>query len=139
VFDGAGYLGSAVATEESAVLLVPAAPLLALVERHPAVARRVIQILSARLRRFALLAGDLSFAPVTSRLAAHLLRACAPAGSDVIDLSATRAELAAHLGTVREEVSRALSDLARQGVLEVRGRRVRVLDRTRLEGIAAAD
>lgn len=40
---------------------------------------------------------------------------------------ATRAALAAHLGTVREQASRALSALKRRRLIEVDGRKVRVI------------
>ena len=130
VFDESVYLGSAVAVEDSTLLLVPAAPLLSVVERHPEIARQVIKVLSARLRKFAVLAADLSFSPVTARVARYL--ATQAERSPTIVLSLTRAELAAHLGTVREEISRALSELVRRGAIEVHGRQIRVLDSAKL-------
>ena len=51
-------------------------------------------------------------------------------------LPGTRDVIAAHLGTVREQVSRALSQLKRDGVIEVNARRVRILDAGRLRSLA---
>jgi CRP-like cAMP-binding protein len=50
-----------------------------------------------------------------------------------ITLPGTRDEIAARIGTVREPASRALSALARQGLVTVRGRRLLVRDVKGLE------
>jgi CRP/FNR family transcriptional regulator, dissimilatory nitrate respiration regulator len=128
VFDGQGYVGSAIAVDGCSALFVPRQALLNVIDRHPEVARRVIQVLSARVRRFALLAADLSLRDTTQRVAALILREAARTGSDTVSLDATREELASHLGTVREEVSRAFSELRDRGILEVARRRIRILD-----------
>jgi CRP/FNR family transcriptional regulator, polysaccharide utilization system transcription regulator len=44
--------------------------------------------------------------------------------------------LAAQIGTVREQVSRALSQFRRDGVIELRGRRLRIVDPRRLKTLA---
>jgi CRP/FNR family transcriptional regulator len=132
VFDGGGYVASAVAVDDSDLLFVPRAPLLELVERHPPSSRAVIAILAARVRRFAGLVEDLSLRGVVGRTAAYLQRELGRSGSLEIELPPTRDELAAHIGTVREQVSRALSQLARDGAIELKGRRVRVADPARL-------
>jgi CRP/FNR family transcriptional regulator, dissimilatory nitrate respiration regulator len=128
VFDGQGYVGSAIAVDGCSALFVPRQALLSVIDRHPEVARRVIQVLSARVRRFALLAADLSLRDITQRVAALILREAARTGGDTVSLDATREELASQLGTVREEVSRAFSELRDRGILEVARRRIRILD-----------
>jgi CRP/FNR family transcriptional regulator, dissimilatory nitrate respiration regulator len=138
VFDGEGYVGSAIAVEDCTALFVPRQPLLAVIERNPAAARRVIHVLSRRVRRFALLVADLSLRDTTARVAAHVLREAMRANSDLVPLPQTREQLAAHLGTVREEVSRALSTLRDRGVLDVERRAIRVRDMRRLREIADA-
>jgi CRP/FNR family transcriptional regulator len=132
VFDGEGYVASAVAVDESVVLFVPRAPLLAALDRCPGSALEVIRILARRVRRFAALVEDLSLRDVLERLARHLLREAARQPDADIQLPATREELAAHVGTVREQASRALSELKRAGIIDVDGRRVRVLDEAAL-------
>jgi CRP/FNR family transcriptional regulator len=132
VFDGEGYIGSAIAAESCTLLFLPRDVLLAHIERTPIVATRVIQVLSRRVRRFAGLAADLALRGTTERVAAHVLRAATLAGAADVSLSGTRAELAAELGTVREEVSRALSDLRLRGIIDVDRRRIRVRDLPRL-------
>jgi CRP-like cAMP-binding protein len=136
VFDGEGYVGAAIAADPCTVLFVPRAPLLAHIEHAPAAAREVIAVLSRRVRRFAGLVADLSLRGATERVAAHVLREAERTGDDTVWLAQTRAQLAAHLGTVREEVSRALSELRDRGILEVEGRRIRICDRRRLRACA---
>lgn len=136
VFDGEGYVGSAVATEDATVLFVPRAALLDSLRRNPASASEVIRILARRVRTFAALVEDLSLRDVPQRTAGYLLREAARTGSASFVLPGTRDVMAAHLGTVREQVSRALSQLKRDGVIELNARRVRILDAGRLRSLA---
>jgi len=131
LFDGGGYVASAVAAEDSRLLFVPRDALVALCLREPRVALGVIDVLARRLRTFASLIEDLSLRDVTSRLARFLLAESRRTGSRVV-LTGTRDEVAARLGTVRELVSRALSRLGAAGVIEVRGRQIMVKDAARL-------
>jgi CRP-like cAMP-binding protein len=136
VFDGGGYVGTALAVEDSVLLFVPRAPLLAALERSPGSALAVIRVLAARVRRFAALVEDLSTRSVAARLAVFLLRESDRLGGPLVELPATRDELAAHLGTVREQASRALSELRRSGIIDLDRRRVRVKDARRLRALA---
>ena len=135
LFDGGGYVASAVAVEDCRVLWVPGPALLELC-RRPAVALGVIAVLARRVRTFAGLIEDLALRDVTARVAGFLVAEARRVGGDELALPGTRDEVAARLGTVRELVSRALSHLARRGLIEVAGRRVRVRDRRRLADYA---
>jgi CRP/FNR family transcriptional regulator len=138
VFDGGGYVASAVAAEDAEVLFVPRPLVLDLCRRRPQVALAVIQVLARRVRRFAALIEDLGRRDVTARLA-RLLLAEAAAGAADVDLGGTREEVAARLGTVRELVSRSLARLRALDIVEVRGRRVTVRDRRRLAQMAGVE
>lgn len=127
VFDGSGYVGSAVAVEDSRVFFVPREPLLEALGRSPGSALAVIHVLAGRVRKLAAVVEDLALRDVTERVAAYLARESARTGSHTIELPPTREELAAHVGTVREQVSRALSDLKAAGVIDVKGRTVVIL------------
>ena len=131
-FDGQGYVATAIAVGRTSVLFVPLAPLLDAIERHPPSARAVIAVLAARVRKLAALAEDLSLRPVTERLAGYLVREEARTGSPDLTLPLTRDQLASHIGTVREQVSRALSELKKDGLIEVHGRRTTILNVERL-------
>ena len=123
LFDGQGYIASAVAVEPTLVVLVPREAVLDLCRRHPAVALSMLEAMARRVRRFAGLVEDLAFRQVTERLARHIEAAVVAAGSPrtpgaVVDLGLTQEQLAARLGTVRELVSRALAQLERAGAIK---------------------
>ena len=138
LFDGGGYIASAVALEPSRVLFLPRADLLTLCRQHPEVALAMLEALARRVRRFAEIVSDLAFRPVKERVARYLQSAAA--GRDgALQLDLTHAQLAARLGTVRELVARALAQLERAGAIERAGKRVVLRDRARLEAFALGD
>jgi CRP/FNR family transcriptional regulator, dissimilatory nitrate respiration regulator len=136
VFDGGGYVATAVALTAARVLFVDRDALFALCRRRPDVALGVIAVLARRLRRFAALIADLALRDVAGRVAAFLLAEAAPAGAP-FEIG-TQDEVAARLGTVRELVSRSLARLAEAGLIARAGRRVRVLDADGLRRLADA-
>jgi len=92
-------------------------------------------VLARRVRTFAATIEDLALRDVTARLARFLLTEAHREG-DVVDLSGTREEVAFRLGTVRELVSRSLSQLRAAGLVVVRGRRGQLSDERRLAALA---
>jgi CRP-like cAMP-binding protein len=92
VFDGGGYVGTAIATEDTVVLMVPRAALFKVLAAQPPNALAVIAVLAARVRKLAGLASELSFKPVIDRLAAHLLREIERTGRLTVTLPDTRDE-----------------------------------------------
>jgi len=136
VFDSGGYVGTAIAAEDSEVLSIPAPALRQVLDQSPGSALEVIRTLAARIRKLAAMVEDLSLRAVTERIATYLLREMTIAGNDRVVLPATRDELGAHVGTVREQASRALSELRAAGVIDIDGRNVLIKDRARLCDIA---
>ncbi len=136
VFDGGGYVATAVALDDVRLLFVPRQAVLDVCRRHGDVALGVIAVLAHRVRAFARLIEDLALRDVTARLARYLAAEARARGAEVIELPGTREEIGARLGTVRELVSRALGQLRAAGIITVRGRTVRVRDHARLAGIA---
>ena len=137
LFDGQGYIASAVAVEPTRLVLVPRGAVLDLCRRHPAVALSMLEAMARRVRRFAGLVEDLAFRQVTERLARHIEAAAAASGSPltpgaVVDLGLTQEQLAARLGTVRELVSRALAQLERAGAIKRRRSGIVIRDPGRL-------
>jgi CRP/FNR family transcriptional regulator len=133
LFDREGYVASAVATEPTRVLFVPRAEVVALFRRHPAVALSLLATLARRVRRFAELAGSLTFRPVPERLARYIVTAAGGPGRRIsagltVDLALTQEQLAARVGTVRELVARALSQLEKTGVIARERSRIVIRD-----------
>jgi CRP-like cAMP-binding protein len=141
LFDGGGYIASAVAVAPTRVLLLPRAEVIALCRRRPAVALAMLTAMARRVRHFAGIVSDLAFRPVSERLAHHLHAAIdgpiAPGTS--IDLALTQAQLAARLGTVRELVARAFAQLEQSGVISRHRSRVTIRDPARLAALARGE
>jgi len=141
LFDGGGYIASAVALVSTRLLFLPRAEVLRLCQRRPAVAVAMLKTLSRRVRHFAGIVSDLAFRPVTERLARYL---DATIGEPIkpgssIELTLTQAQLAARLGTVRELVARAFAQLEGSGVISRDRSRVTIRDPARLAALARGD
>ena len=141
LFDGGGYIATAVALAPTRALLLPRAEVVALCRRHPDVALAMLKTMAGRVRHFAGLVGDLAFRPVTGRLARHLAylagEAIEPGAR--IELTLTHAQLAARLGTVRELVARAFAQLEQRGVISRQRSRVTIRDPARLAALARGE
>jgi CRP/FNR family cyclic AMP-dependent transcriptional regulator len=133
VFDGGNYPASAAALTESSLLFVSNKDFRALCVEHPAVALKVLKVVGTRLRRLIGIIEELSFTTVRHRLAVLLLRLAERKGKRTargveFTLRASNQELAAHIGTVRELVSRNLSRLQAAGVVKLEGKKIVVPD-----------
>lgn len=117
------------AAERSRLLVLSRRDFQAHIEAHPRTALRVLTELSRRLRRADAVIGNLALLDVYGRLAGKLRELAAADGEEtedgvVLRQRPTQAEIAAMIGTSRETVSRALSDLARRGLVSLSGRRL---------------
>jgi CRP/FNR family transcriptional regulator len=134
LLDGGGYVATAIAAEPSRLLALPRAVIVDVCRRHPDVALGIIRVLARRVRSFAGLVEQLSLKDLTARTAALLVAEAA--GRVSFELGATRDELAARLGTVRELVSRSLGRLREAGLIRVSGKRVTIIDARGLTELA---
>ena len=141
LFDGGGYIASAVALAPTRALFLPRAEVIAVCRHHPAVALAMLKTMARRVRHFAGIVSDLAFRPVTERLARHLETAIdGPITPGTrIELSLTQAQLAARLGTVRELVARAFAQLERSGVISRDRSRVTIRAPARLAALARGE
>jgi CRP-like cAMP-binding protein len=133
VFDGSNYSASASALEDAEVLFISRKDFQNFCCKHPEVMLKVIAEVGSRVRRLVGIIEDLSFMTVRQRLIARVLRLTQTSGTPSregvrVELTETHENLAAELGTVRELVSRNLSQLQAEGFLEVHGRTIIVKD-----------
>jgi CRP/FNR family transcriptional regulator len=140
-FDGGPYPATAVAMRTASAILVPNEHLSGLGERRPGVLRAVIDLLAKREAKTLKLVSDLSLRTVPARLASFLCTLVAAResrGEDARNLvrDLTTETVAGRLGTVREEISRGLALLEREGALKVTPDLIEVVDLHKLEGIA---
>ena len=137
VFSGQKFPASAATMEESRILFFPRDSFVALVKKTPEVALNMLAILSRRLRRFASLIEDLSLKEVPARLSAYLLYLkSANRGSQDLTLDISKAQLASLLGTIPETLSRILTKMSKQGLIQTDGPRIRIMDLEALQDLA---
>lgn len=140
VFDGGDYPASAQAVSDSTLLFFSRQDFQALCVQHPEVALKVLRVVGARLRRLVGIIEELSFTTVRHRLIALLVRLGKTEGvrndnrdSISFTLPSNNSELAAQIGTVRELVSRNLSRLQAEGLIQVDNRKLEIPSLKRLE------
>ncbi|MBL9167426.1 MAG: Crp/Fnr family transcriptional regulator [Verrucomicrobiales bacterium] len=133
-----GYPADARALEQSQVMLVEKAGMLALLRRQPELALRMLASMSSHLRILVAQLEDLTLKDVETRLANWLLKRCPNPASEKplkIELTMTKRDLASELGTVSETFSRTLAKFREQNLIEVKGRVVSVLNPAKLAGL----
>jgi len=138
VFDGGNYPASVAAVDDATLLFISKQDFQALCLAHPHVPLKVLRVVGARLRRLVGIIEELSFTTVRHRLASFLLREAQRIGKRKdggleIELPPSNQEFAAQIGTVRELVSRNLSRLQAEGIIEIDGRNVLIRDLKALE------
>lgn len=130
-----GYPADARAIEYSVVLLVQKAGFIALLQRQPELALRMLGAMSVHLRVLVGQLEDLTLKDVETRLANWLLKRCPLPHAETpvaIDLPMTKRVLAAELGTVSETFSRTLAKFREQKLLQVHGKRITILSPAQL-------
>lgn len=137
LLDGRPRSASAETLDDAAVYTISRAEFTQYVTAAPQFAVAIIELLSSRLRHVTEYAESLAFLDVHARLARVLLemgeRYGAPKESAVeINFDLTQADLATMVGATRERVNRALASFRAQGLIELRGRKIVLLDPVRL-------
>ena len=132
--EGGSHEEFAEAVTEARVAIVRKAALAWLVKRKPEVALALFSAFSERVRQTDELLGSLLQREVAGRLSALLLNLSERFGEEdetgtvMIGLRLTHHQLASMIASTREAVSKAMTDLRREGLIEVRERRVILLD-----------
>jgi CRP-like cAMP-binding protein len=127
LFDGGPYPAYAEAAEESVLFTLGCERFGVILREHPEVGQEVIRALAQRLRRLVQTVEGLALKEVRQRVAALLLQ-CADDDGPEFTLPTSNEQIAGQLGTAREVVSRAIHGFAHDGLIEVEGRRVKILD-----------
>jgi len=140
VFAGQRFPAHSEAIEKSRVFYFSREDLLQLIRKNPDIAMNMLAVLSKRLRQFTSLIDDLSLKEVPGRLASHLLYLSdLQKGSSELELTITKGQLASLLGTIPETLSRILTKMAGQGLIESLGNKIKILDREELIALADAE
>lgn len=140
-FGDGTYPADACSLEAGEVLFLPKHGFLDLIATKPQFGLNLVVSLSLALRRFVRQIEELTFADVASRLASFLLKRAAEkstsySGITYLELGIKKGELAAQLGTASETISRTFRKLKEEGIIELEGRKVTILQMERLQQLA---
>ena len=138
LLDGLPRSAGAVAVERTVTYTLHRDDFLRHLEAYPRMAKSIMEVLSIRLRYTTIYAESLSFLDVYGRVAAKLLeladryglRNDGKDGSDGIEINLrlTQAELATWVAATRESVNKVLGTFRDQGLIQVEGQRITILD-----------
>lgn len=92
----------------------------------PAAARFFVELLAQKCVILSERVESLGLRTVRQRLIQYLLSNCRGAGRCVIELRIKKGELARLLGTINETLSRNLKKMQEEGLIEVRGKTIRI-------------
>ena len=126
--------GFAEATKDSLICAMSRSDVLQLLERHPSIALRVIERLGAQLQGTP--TGVWKPWPISTWRRAWPMSSCSNArwaADTVHDL--TQQDLAEMVGASRESVTRLLAQMGRTGLVEVKRRKIRLLDEAGLRAL----
>jgi CRP-like cAMP-binding protein len=138
VFGEMGCLGKGIyhccaqATGASRIRILSRSDLDVLLQQHPSVTRHLLDLVSERFVHVLMDLDATSFRDLIPRLAALLLER---ADGDLVR-NMTHKEIAQYLRVYRESATAALGELKKAGIIEVKRKLIRILQRARLERAA---
>jgi CRP/FNR family transcriptional regulator, cyclic AMP receptor protein len=139
--DGSARSASVIAMEDALLASMAPKVFLRLMHEHPAICDRVLVRLVRAVRELTERVFDYSTLGVRQRLLAELLRLAKGAGVDgnraCLDPAPKHADMASNISTYREQVTRELSAVAKQGLIQRTGSALTIPDVERLERIVA--
>lgn len=115
------------ALERSVLYVIQRNTILDLLDKHPKLARIIIQRLAGTVQFLFTMIEDLSLRSIEARLARYLLDR-ASNGTLHRPRWATQAELANHLGTVPNVLNRSLRNLEQEQLIKVERHQIKILD-----------
>ena len=132
------FPAEAQALKKSDILTIPGPAVEEIVMKDPALLLNILRVLSRRLKESMSLIESLSLQEIPQRLASYLIfmPGAGKKGKDAGKLPITQRELSKILGSTPEALSRALRKMQNDGVLEVQGRMITILDYKALEELS---
>ncbi len=127
------YTESAVAIEDSEVVVIPRHDFLTLLHAHPQLTHAFASMLSKKVTEKEAQLLALAYNSVRQRTAEALLRVSQIKGKTNLVLS--RDDLAKMVGTASESVIRVLSDFRDEGILKIEGHKIIILYPNKLEQV----
>ena len=143
VFDGGNFPASAIAIENADIAFISRQDFKSFCMQHPEVALKMLAVVGGRLRRLVGIIEELSFTTIRQRVIAVILRLADSEGKPTprgieFQLPVSHQELASQLGTVRELISRNLTRLQAEGLIDVNARQIIVRDKAALAALVSS-
>lgn len=139
LFNGGKNPATVEAIEDCIILSIDNNDLEEMIKQNPDMALNIIRVLNKRLKEAQSRIKNMALNDTYVRIAQALLKLVEKYGIDAEDgaveltLNLTREELAGLAGTSRETVSRALSQFSKENTIKIIGRKIIVLDKSKLK------
>jgi CRP-like cAMP-binding protein len=130
------YHINAKATKNSSLVQIPKEAIQELIRTSHTFAQSIIQYLAKKECSTCERNCDLSLSTTKERLAKYLIHQQKKQGNPrTLKLPMTQSQLASHLGTVRETLSRDMAGLKKQGLIKAKGSDIQIADPDQLQAI----
>ncbi len=140
VFKGMNYPAAAEAFSDLKTLFISREDFLGLGRRQPDLLLNMLAVMSLRLRHFVNLVDDLSLKEVSARLAKYILNLSKrQGGKPDIQFETTKAMIASRIGTIAETLSRTLTRMQKNNLINVKGKHITILDFEGLQSLAEGE
>ncbi|SEW12395.1 CRP/FNR family transcriptional regulator, anaerobic regulatory protein [Chitinophaga arvensicola] len=130
------YTATAMALEDSSICFIPKDLFLSILQKDASLSFEMMRILSSELRKAELKITHLAQKPVRERLAETLLFIKETYGLEedghTLSVRLSREEIANLVGTATESAIRLLSEFKKDGMIELEGKKIRLLDMTEI-------
>ncbi len=140
--DNYRYPANAMALEdETRVILIPARQFREMLEHNTKICIKMVSGFAKRLRHLNQHIEELTLKDVTKRVAGFILKEKKTTGKksnglQFVSLQISKNDLAAYLGTIPETLSRTLKKLQNEGMINVDGKNIEIVDFERLKDAA---
>lgn len=136
LLSGNRYHASAVALEDCSVCFIPRDLILNIIKKDNSLSMGMLNLLSSQLRVAETQVAHLAQKPVRERLAEALLFIRETYGMEqdncTLNVRLSRDEIANIVGTATESTIRLLSEFKKDGIIELEGKKIKVLDYNKL-------
>lgn len=134
LLNGTPYSNSAKCTQASVIRLIPQDDFFTLLFNNRDYASQFIKMLANRVQDTEKQLIDLAYSSVRKKVANAII-SFLPVQSESDSLMISREDLASKAGTAKETLIRTLSDFKSEGLIEIHGQELKVLDRENLNSV----
>lgn len=134
LLENSSFKESAIAMEDSELIAIPAQDFITLLHSHPDVSASFISLLCKKVSEKEAQLLNLAYNSVRQRTAEALLKVWQMKNTKE-SINVSRDDLAKLVGTASESVIRVLSDFREEGLIEIKGGKINVLQPAKLEKV----